>query len=227
MANKQFKSYLVKSITESLLNEAEEVTTDQIVDLIKNTKGTFFTVVFIKKDGTERTMNARFGVKKYLRGGELPYDPIQKGLLPVWDPQAMDKGGDGYRMINIGTIKSAKIGGVEYIVKPISESGLSPYSPYSRFKTLGKRTLETDVKDFVQTVKDNNNERSRMGTPEYADKAPKVQFFLEEYPEYEGKEKEIEALIKKYYKTNENFVGNQDYTDKAEPYQDLYDKGNR
>ena len=116
-----FKNNLIKYLTESLLNEIEEVTTDQIVDLIKDTKGAFFTVTFIKKDGTERTMNCRFGVKKYLRGGDLPYDPVQKGLLPVWDPQAVDKGGDGYRMINVGTIKYAKVNGKEYTVKELKE----------------------------------------------------------------------------------------------------------
>lgn len=118
MANTDFKQKLVKEIAASLKEaEAVEVTTNEIVEKIKDTKGAFFTVKFIKKDGTERVLNGRFGVKKYLRGGDLPYDPIQKGLLPVWDPQAVERGGDGYRMITIGTIQSAKIGGVEYIVK--------------------------------------------------------------------------------------------------------------
>jgi len=80
--------------------------------LIKDTKGKFFTVTFIKKDGTTRIMNARLGVKAYLRGGELPYNPEEKGLIPVYDVKTKD-----YRMININTITNLKIGTTEYQVR--------------------------------------------------------------------------------------------------------------
>lgn len=88
------------------------ITQDQAKQLIKDTKGKFFTVTFIKKDGTERVMNARLGVKAYLRGGELPYNPEAKGLIPVYDMQKHD-----YRMVNINTIKKLKIGNNEYEVR--------------------------------------------------------------------------------------------------------------
>ena len=80
--------------------------------LIKDTKGKFFTVTFIKKDGTTRLMNARLGVKAYLRGGELPYNPEDKGLIPVYDVKTKD-----YRMINVNTITNLKIGTTEYQVR--------------------------------------------------------------------------------------------------------------
>lgn len=125
MASEQIKRQIVKSIISEILNEEEEASAStpasgpiklplvDIIQLIKGTKGAFFTVKFIKKDGTERIMNCRLGVKKYLHGGELPYDPVAKGLLPVWDPVAA-KTSDGYRIINTNTISSAKIGGKEY-----------------------------------------------------------------------------------------------------------------
>ena len=78
---------------------------------IFDTKGKIFTVVFIKKDGTERTMNARLGVKKYLKGGELKYNASEMGLIPVYDIQSK-----GYRMVNSNTIKKLKIGGKVYVV---------------------------------------------------------------------------------------------------------------
>jgi len=84
--------------------------------LIKATKGKFFTVTFTKKDGTERVMNARLGVKQYLRGGKLPYDPEPKNLIPVWDPNAHKKTNNGYRMINIDTLTNLKIGNREFKV---------------------------------------------------------------------------------------------------------------
>jgi hypothetical protein len=56
-------------------------------------------------------MNARLGVKAYLRGGVLPYDPNTKGLIPCYDIQKKD-----YTMINIPGIVNLKTGGVEYNV---------------------------------------------------------------------------------------------------------------
>ena len=69
-------------------------------------------IAFIKKDGTERVMNARLGVKAYLKGGELPYNPDEKGLIPVYDMK-----NSGYRMVNVDTIKKLKIGNNEYNVQ--------------------------------------------------------------------------------------------------------------
>jgi hypothetical protein len=80
--------------------------------MIRDTKGKFFTVTFIKKDGSTRVMNARLGVKAYLKGGELPYDPESKGLIPVYDVKTGD-----YRMVNVNTITKLKIGNNEYQVQ--------------------------------------------------------------------------------------------------------------
>jgi hypothetical protein len=90
---------------------AGNITQEQAAQLIRDTKGKFFTVTFIKKDGSTRVMNARLGVKAYLKGGELPYNPTAKGLIPVYDMKARD-----YRMVNINTIKNLKIGNNEYNV---------------------------------------------------------------------------------------------------------------
>jgi hypothetical protein len=62
-------------------------------------ENSIFTVDFIKKDGTLRTMNCRLGVTRHLKGGELGYNAAKKNLLPVFD---MVKG--AYRMINVSTI---------------------------------------------------------------------------------------------------------------------------
>jgi hypothetical protein len=88
------------------------ITKAEAKQLIKDTKGKFFTVTFIKKDGTTRVMNARLGVKAYLKGGELPYDPEEKGLIPVYDVKTGD-----YRMVNVNTITKLKIGNNEYEVR--------------------------------------------------------------------------------------------------------------
>lgn len=89
-----------------------EISLEQAKDLVKKTNGKFFTVVFVKKDGTPRIMNARLGVKVYLKGGELGYDAESKGLLPVFDVKT-----GAYRVINLNTITNLKIGKNTYIVK--------------------------------------------------------------------------------------------------------------
>ena len=68
-----------------------------------------FTVTFVKKDGSIRVMNAKRGVKKHLKGGELPYAPIEKGLMPVYDMQAA-----AYRMVNTQTIMEIKANSETY-----------------------------------------------------------------------------------------------------------------
>jgi hypothetical protein len=88
------------------------IDSNEAKELIKATNGKFFTVTFIKKDGTERVMNARLGVKVYLRGGQLAYDAESKGLIPVYDVKT-----GGYRMVNINTITHLKIGKNEYDVE--------------------------------------------------------------------------------------------------------------
>jgi len=73
---------------------------------------TFFSVTFIKKDNSIRVLNGLTGVKKHLKGGELPYDPIAKGLIPVYDVQS-----EGYRMVNSQTVLEIKSDKKVYTIK--------------------------------------------------------------------------------------------------------------
>ena len=67
------------------------------------TNGKFFSVSFIKKDGTTRKMTARLGVKKNLKGVGLKFDPSEKNLIVVFDVHKK-----AYRMINLLTILTFK-----------------------------------------------------------------------------------------------------------------------
>ena len=90
---------------ESQINEeTKNINIEEAIRLVKASNGAIFTVLFTKKDGSDRLMNARLGVKKHLRGGDLPYDPVAKGLLPVFDMQIKQ-----YRMISLSKIKNVKI----------------------------------------------------------------------------------------------------------------------
>lgn len=97
----------------------------KILDQIRKSKGTIFSVGFTKKDGTYRTMVARLGVAKGVTGEGLKFktandigkrnkeDTRNKyyNLLPVYD---MHK--NAYRMINIDTINFLQIKGQEVLV---------------------------------------------------------------------------------------------------------------
>jgi len=93
------------------------ISRDEAKKLIQATKGKFLTVTFTKKDGTTRVMNCRLGVKAYLKGGTLAYNPNDFNLIPVWDPQAHRTTGNGYRMISVNTITALKIGANQYQVQ--------------------------------------------------------------------------------------------------------------
>jgi hypothetical protein len=77
---------------------------------IQTAQNTIFSIEFIKKDGTVRNMVARLNVKKGVNGKGLSYDPIAKGLLPVWDLQK-----NAFRMINLKTVTKLQIKGEELV----------------------------------------------------------------------------------------------------------------
>ena len=79
-----------------------------LLEKISETRGKIFSVEFVKKDGSKRKMVCRTGVKKGTSGKGMKYDPIKKGLLPVFD---MQKG--AFRMINLETITKLTIMGLE------------------------------------------------------------------------------------------------------------------
>ena len=76
------------------------------------TNGKFFSAVFTKKDGEKRLMNCRLKVTKYVKGVGRSFKPENRGLIGVFDLQK-----DQHRFINLNTLESLKINGVEYKIK--------------------------------------------------------------------------------------------------------------
>lgn len=76
--------------------------------VIQDSNGKIITVKFIKKDGTERILNGRLGVKKFLRGGVKTVDPNQ--YITIYDLQ-----NEGYRNINRNTILEVKVSGEVFV----------------------------------------------------------------------------------------------------------------
>lgn len=131
------RTSLIRIISEIIEDESGPksdilfITPNEAEQLIRDSKGAIFDVSFIKKDGTLRRMNARVGVKKYLKGGELKYDATSKGLIPVYDVQCglqrkSDEDPACYRMINKNTLMSLRVGKQKYVINP---QGQNPSIP--------------------------------------------------------------------------------------------------
>lgn len=79
--------------------------------LANETGGRILSAHFQKRDGSMRRMVCRRGVKRHLKGGQMPYDAIPRQLVPVWDVQAK-----GYRILNVAELFSFRIGGENFLV---------------------------------------------------------------------------------------------------------------
>lgn len=81
----------------------------QAAQIIKATAGRFFSCEFLKKDGSKRAMVARVGVRKFVTGEGLKFDPASRGLAVAWDAQKQS-----YRMINLNTLLSLRCGDLQW-----------------------------------------------------------------------------------------------------------------
>lgn len=87
------------------------VTPQQAYDILSKSHGKFFSVKLIKKDGTLRHMNCRTEVKKYLKGGKLPYNPSEYRNIPVFDIEKQ-----AYRTVKCDSLVSFSFNNEEYLV---------------------------------------------------------------------------------------------------------------
>lgn len=72
-------------------------------------KTSIFTVVFEKKDGSERKMTCQRGVKKHLQGGESTIKE-HENLVGVYEQQS-----EGYRCFDKNKVRYLKGGGMNLI----------------------------------------------------------------------------------------------------------------
>ena len=81
----------------------------QIKSILDSNEGKMFSVTFIKKDGTERTLNGRLGVKSAT--GAAPTTANIPKYITVYDVVKHD-----YRNVNVETISSIKMLGAEITI---------------------------------------------------------------------------------------------------------------
>ena len=83
---------------------------DEMVKMVKSTKGKWFSCTFIKKDGSKRVMNGRIGCHKGIKGVGRKFQ--KENLVTVFDAQAKE-----YRMINVDTMLTFKCGGFNWEIE--------------------------------------------------------------------------------------------------------------
>lgn len=92
----------------------EFITKEDIPTVLKTIpNGSIFSVLFIKKDGSERLMNCRKGVTKYLNLN--PSRP--RPTMPINEITVFDLKTKNYRMFNTDTTKIIKACHVEFIIQ--------------------------------------------------------------------------------------------------------------
>lgn len=85
----------------------------KVIKFIHDTNGRFFSVSFIKKDGSARNMTARLGVRKGIKGtGTYSHTgDIHRNNMTVWDTAKRN-----FRTVPLDRIIWIKIDGQEYSV---------------------------------------------------------------------------------------------------------------
>lgn len=79
-----------------------------LASLIEKSNGKMLTVTFVKQDGTERVINGRLGVTKYIKGSSLKKN--SSDYITFYDVQ-----NKGYRSVNRDTIVAVRCEGIEAV----------------------------------------------------------------------------------------------------------------
>jgi hypothetical protein len=85
--------------------------TEAMGKILSFNNGRFFSVRFIKKDGSLRKMTCKKVVKKAINGKGAKYNALERGYLPVYDVSKKE-----YRTLNFNTLTRFKLNGVDYSV---------------------------------------------------------------------------------------------------------------
>ena len=94
------------------------VTPQEVENILRDTRGGFFTVVFTKRTtGELRTMHATLNYKGELKGGAPAYDHASKKLLVVRDMDATRKGDDAIRSIPWDAVHQINANGNVYLIE--------------------------------------------------------------------------------------------------------------
>ena len=90
------------------------ITRSKLLALINSTRGRFFSVIFVKKDGSMRRLTGRIGVRSHLRTDHRK-STTENYSLPyvcVWDTQKK-----AYRNVNLDTVTDIRLNNQNFIIE--------------------------------------------------------------------------------------------------------------
>ena len=90
----------------------KRISRKKALEKIYASRGHVFFAEFRKRDGSLRRMTARLGVRKGVTGKGMRYNPLERGLLPVFDMDRAD-----WRMINLNTLQRLSVDHERYLVR--------------------------------------------------------------------------------------------------------------
>lgn len=93
-------------------NRIEVITRTKAAEILKGTDGGFFSVFFIKKDGSLRKMTGRKGVKKGVKGVGSTVARPDTPYVTVFDVVKKN-----FRVLNLETLLEIKTRGTTYLVR--------------------------------------------------------------------------------------------------------------
>jgi uncharacterized protein (DUF885 family) len=88
-------------------------------------------------------------------------------------------------------------------------------------KLLSENTLENDIKNFIDSIEIDNYQRSKDNDPDYEEANFDLEFFLDMYPEYEGKEEEIQQILNNKGLSERTLLGKDRYMQDLERYTNM------
>ena len=86
----------------------------KLLIFLQSIGGSIFHITWIKKNGDERSANARLKVKSKIKGTGKSSSKLDNSYITIW---LMGKE-EGYRNLNLATVKSIKTRGQTYAVVP-------------------------------------------------------------------------------------------------------------
>lgn len=87
------------------------ISRQQAMDKIIYCGNKIFSVDFIKKDGSRRTLTGRRHCSKKISGKGLKFNPLDRNMIPVFDLAKK-----GFRMVSLSTVTGLRMDGEEFEV---------------------------------------------------------------------------------------------------------------
>ena len=85
------------------------------------------------------------------------------------------------------------------------------FKKYLAENKLIENTLKNDIKDFLDSIDIDNYQRSKDNDPDFENVDFDMEFFLDMYPEYAGKEEEIQQILNSKEDLSEETINEEAY----------------